>query len=149
MSSRNQVADTVKLIIPPPRIRMHLDTHGMNYKVVKELIPIKDELNTIKKEGAPVDPEKLTGEVTEEQRDEYKASHKEYTSYASEEYQRLQLVHSLYKNLTNLTALLERRSTDKENDKKFSANNKAKLSKLQDTIRDEGDEPVGYADYTG
>ncbi len=154
-TKRNQLSKTVDLLIPPPRIRMHVDKMTMNRSVEVQLAPIREKLLALKKQGAPAVPEKPESKAEAPVKDAYKAALKEFNSYASPEYARVVTIYELCKRLLKITALFDKQTELSKDDKKLSKKNLDELLKEQTAARDEpttaeGEEPVtlGYTEYT-
>lgn len=154
-TKRNQLSKTVDLVIPPPRVRMHVDRLAMNRKVEADLKPIRESLLALKKQGATPVPEKPDPKAEVDVKDAYKAAVKEFNSYASEAYQRVVVIYDLCKKLHKITVLNDKQAELSKDDKKLTKKNADELAKEITAARDEptvveGEEPVtlGFSEFT-
>jgi len=154
-TKRHQLSKTVDLVIPPPRVRMHVDRLAMNRKVESELEPIRTKLLALKKKGAPVVPAKPDSKAEAEVKEAYKAAVKDYNSFASDDYAHNLVIYDLCKKLTKIVALFDKRDELAADGKALSKKNQEELEKEQLAARDEpnpddGEEVVtlGFTKYT-
>ena len=156
MSTRTQQATTVDLIIQPPRVRMHLDRLAMNRPVELRLNPIKQQIEQIKKEGAPKLPEKPEKDAEQRVKDAYKEAQKEYSKFSSDEYDRIVTLYDLCKKLRKISTIQKQQDELNQDGKDLTKKQLAELTKEQKVVADQPadgqDESdyvsLGYADYT-
>jgi hypothetical protein len=113
--SLNKLTDNV---IAPARVRRFLDANGVNREIETELNKVKNTLLQMKKAGGPsrpTPPAPLKKDATElertkhtEARNKYLAQVKEYNNYVSENFRRMERVHTVCRLLSRLQPLLAR-----------------------------------------
>jgi hypothetical protein len=161
-AKRQQLYKLVGLQISHARVRKHLSDYGINREPKSEIRNLKEQIEAIKKLGAPElgpKPEKTGKPKKSEYKDdneayeaalseheaemvdyeaaksEYNVEEEAYKKYVSEEYKRLVVVHSVTNHLLKISAALNRREKDDaENDKGFSDSGKKELKKMQDAF---------------
>jgi hypothetical protein len=154
MKKRQQLSKIVDLDISHSRVRKYLSIHGINRESKEKVQEFKDQVEEIKKKGAPPlgnKPEKPIKPKKDEYKDNdsgygnaikkydadivaYTAEKKQYDTaadaynkYVSDEYSHLKVVHAVHKSLTKISELLNRRA----NDKKFPKSANTELAKTQ------------------
>ena len=156
MTTRTQQADKAELKIQPPRMRMHLDRLAMNRPIETLLAPIKEKIEQIRKQGAPVLPEKPEKEAEQEVKDVYKEAQKAYNKYSSADYEKLTTVHELVKKLQKIASIQKLQHELAQEGKELTKKQLAELAKEQKTVADqpadgqtaEEYESHGFAPYT-
>ena len=156
MSTRTQQADKVDLTIQPPRVRMHLDRLTMNLLTERELAPIKEQIEQIKKEGADELPEKPEKDAEQSVKDAYKEAQKEYNKYSSPAYEKLSTLYELCKKLKKISTIQKTRDTLNQDGKNLTKKQLVELSKEQKIVADvpsdgqsaDDYESLGFAEYT-
>lgn len=156
MSTRTQQADKVDLTIQPPRVRMHLDRLTMNLLTERELAPIKEQIDQIKKEGADELPEKPEKDAEQSVKDAYKEAQREYNKYSSPAYENVSTLYELCKKLKKISTIQKTRDTLNQDGKNLTKKQLAELSKEQKIVADmpsdgqsaDDYESLGFAEYT-